>query len=171
MSGDNNNNMSAQLQDITNTAKVLEGFYTHQADMLPINYMQHDAYFMSLEDLTLNGVSNNIINCAMEACKEHHLIPEWRRAIENNMDYNVGSGEPSLTHKMDKYCQWVTAGMGEEYFVEMDSENKYLTEYPYCIDTDDDDSIHPITRVSMKHKRQCDEGYENHYTDSYNDVA
>ena len=171
MSGDNNNNMSAQLQDITNTAKVLEGFYTRQADALPIDYMQHDAYFMSLEDLTLNGVSNDIVNRAMEARKERHLIPEWRRAIENNMHYNVGSGPPGLTRKMDKYCQWVTAGMGEEYFVETDSENEYSTEYPYCIDTDDDDSIHPITGVSMKRQRQRDEDYENHYTDSYNDVA
>ena len=77
--------MSAPLEDITNTAKVLEGFYTRQADALPIDYMRHDAYFMSLEDVTLSGVSNDIANLAMESRRERHRIPEWRRAIENNM--------------------------------------------------------------------------------------
>ena len=141
--------MSAPLEEITNTAKVLEGFYTRQADALPIDYMQHDAYFTSLEDVTLSGVSNDIANLAMEARRERHLIPEWRRAIENNMDYNVGSGPPGLARKMDKYCQWVTAGMGEEWFVETGS---------------DDDC--PMTR-----DERYDHDWENYYTDLAEEFA
>ena len=113
--------MSAQFQEITNTATVLEGFYTRQADAAPIDYKRHDAYFMSLEDLTLSGVSNDIANLAMDSRRERHLIPEWRRAIENNMD---GSGPPGLAQKMNKYCEWVTAGWGAEWFVETDTEDE-----------------------------------------------
>ena len=157
--------MQSPLGDITNitadpvdTAATLEGWYTQQADADPIHFMRHGAYFMSLEDLTLNGVSNDVANLAMERRTQRHLIPEWIRAIENNMDYNVGAGPAGLARKMDKYQQWVSAGMGEERFAETDSEDenqRYFAEhYDSIIDT-----IESMERIGSS---QAEEDRMNH---------
>ena len=116
--------MSAPLQDITNTAAALEECYTRQVEVASLDYMHHNDYFMDLENHTLSGVSNDIQNLAMNARNERHLIPEWYQAIQNNIDYNQGAGPTGLSANMAKYCQWVTAGMGDEWFVETDTEDE-----------------------------------------------
>ena len=140
------------LQDISNT---LEQFYNRQVDDAEsTGFIEHDSYFMDLENSIMGEVSNDIQNLAMNARNEQHLIPEWYQAIQENMDYNIGSGVSGLTSKMVMYMKWVEAGFGDDWFVHTNNEDEYRP-------NSDDDEL----------QTQCDDDYETHYSELYKDIT
>ena len=82
----------------------------------------------------MSGASNYVQNLAIEKRQDRYLIPEWIRAIEEAMDYNLGEGMEGLQRKMDAYRMWCASGHGEEWFCPTDSEDEHHIELQSNID-------------------------------------
>ena len=101
------------LQDVTNTQQLA--------------FMQHDSYFMDLEQYVMSRVSIPIQSLAMERRKGRHHIPEWMAAVNQHMDFNQAEGPEGLARTIDKYKQWCAAGYGEEWFCDTDTDDDAMS--------------------------------------------